>query len=137
MAELRGSRILGDKHDCDRFTSIRDEAAEDTLVEQNRRLDVRVLAAPRPADEREFAERPLWILPPAGALPPDLEFRGTERAPIERLEQRELVWARGEPEVLPIRHEDLDGWHGRPGRLGPRQPLGLTDASEFPHALGT
>src|SRR6266849_2748829 len=136
MAELRGPSVLRDKHDRDRFTWVRDEAAKEALVEQNRRLDVRVLAAPRPADEREFAERPARILPPAGALPPALEFRGTERAPIERLEQRELVWARGEPEVLPIRPEDLDGWHGRPSRLGPRPPLGLTGAGEFPHAFG-
>src|SRR5713101_282944 len=120
MAEPRGPSVLRDKHDRDCFPWVRDVAAEEALVEQNRRLDVRVLAAPRPADERELAERPPRILPPAGALPPDLEFRGTERAPIERLEQRELVWARVQPEVLPIRHKDLDGWYGRPSSLGPR-----------------
>src|SRR5882724_6287081 len=135
MAELLGSSILRDKHDRDRFTLIRDEAAEDSLVEQNRRLDVRVLAAPRPAHQREFAEWPPRILPPAGALRPDLEFRGVERVPIERFEQRELVCARVEPEILPIPHKDLDGWHGRPSCLGPRPLLCFTVASDFPHAF--
>src|SRR5262245_65110469 len=137
MAKLRGPSILGYKHDRNRFTCVRREAAEDALVEQNRCLDVRVLAAPRSADERKFTERPRRILAPASTLSPDLELRGAERTPIKRLEQRELICARGKGQILPIRHEDLDGWRGRPGRLCPHAPFRLTLEGDLSHAFGT